>query len=244
MALMKCKECGHDISESAKVCRNCGAKVRRTSRLVVVVLAFAALAIYLMHWAGESARTKKTLEESAQSQAEQTRLASMTPEQRAKAEKQREEQERARREAELRRLGLKWDYQETEDEMGRGKIKTAFVNSVNQIEFDFPYKRPQRATLQLRRHPKYGRDVILQIERGQFLCGFGGCNVQVRFGAKKPVTFSALEPADHRTTALFINNHDSFVAGMRKVDKVYIEAQFFREGNRVFEFDVSGLKWP
>jgi zinc-ribbon domain len=244
MALTKCKECGHDISESAEFCRNCGAKVKRTSRLVVVVLAFVALAIYLVHWAGESARTQKTSEEAVRWQAEQVQLASMTPEQRAEAEKKREEQERARREAELRRLGLKWDYQDSEDEMGRGKIKTALVNSLNQIEFDFPYKRPQRATLRLRRHPKYGRDVILQIERGQFLCGIGGCNVQVRFGSKKPVAFSASEPADHRTTALFINNHDSFVASTRKVEKVYIEAQFFREGNRVFEFDVSSLKWP
>jgi hypothetical protein len=128
--------------------------------------------------------------------------------------------------------------------MGRGKIKSALVNSLNQFEFDFPYKRPQRATLQLRRHPKYGRDVILQIERGQFLCGVSDCNVEVRFGAKKPTTFSAAEPADHDTTALFIRNHDSFVANARKADKVFIEAQFFREGNRVFEFDVSGLKWP
>jgi hypothetical protein len=33
------------------------------------------------------------------------------------------------------------------------------------------------------------------------------------------------------------------IAGLRKANKVYIEAKFFQEGTRVFEFDVSGLEW-
>lgn len=39
MALTKCKECGHDVSTSAKTCPNCGAPlVNRTSRLAIVLL--------------------------------------------------------------------------------------------------------------------------------------------------------------------------------------------------------------
>lgn len=157
--------------------------------------------------------------------------------------RQRQEQNLARREAESRRLGLTWQYRESADKMGRGKIKNATVNSLNQVEFDSPYRGPQRATLQLRNHPKYGRDVILSIERGQFLCSYDECNVQVRFGTGKPVTFSVSEPADHSTTVLFINDYARFVLKAKKANKVSVEAQFFQEGTRVFEFDIAGLKW-
>jgi hypothetical protein len=160
------------------------------------------------------------------------------------ARKKREEQERAREEAEQRRLGLKWNYEESDDKMGRGKIKTAVVRSLNKVELGFPYEGAQRGALQLRNHPRYGTDVVLIIERGQFLCGIDGCNLEVRFGDGKRLTFKASEAADHSTTVLFISDYERFLANTRKVENVYIEAQFYQEGNRVFEFDVSGLQWP
>lgn len=39
MALTKCKECGHDVSTSAKTCPNCGApRVKKTGTLLVLFL--------------------------------------------------------------------------------------------------------------------------------------------------------------------------------------------------------------
>ena len=247
MALTKCKECGHQISKTAAACPNCGAKVKRTSLFTKIVGGFFAFIVLMMvigHLSVEEERSKKVAEEAAQRQAVQVRLAAMTPEQQAEEEQKRKEQERARQEAEQRRLGLKWNYEERQDAMGRGTIKNAFVKSLNQVEFAFPYRDAQRATLQFRVHPKYGKDVILAIDRGQFLCAFDGCTVNVRFGTGKPVAHRASEPADHSTTVLFIRNYEQFVANTKKVDKVSVEAQFYQEGNRVFEFDVSGLKWP
>lgn len=247
MALMKCKECGHQISKTAPACPSCGAKVKRTSLFTKIVGGFFALMIVMMiigQQSAETERSERAAQEAAQRQAEQARLAAMTPEQRAEAERKRKEQELARQEAEQRRLGLRWNYQESQDSMGRGTIKNAFVKSLNQVEFDFPYKGPQRGTLQLRVHPQHGRDVIVSIDRGQFLCGIDGCSVNVRFGNGKPVAYRVSEPSDHSTTHLFIRNYEQFVANTKKVGKVSIEAQFFQQGKRVFEFDVSGLKWP
>jgi hypothetical protein len=170
-------------------------------------------------------------------------LAVMTPEQRAEEEKKQKAKAAARREQELQRLGLRWNYQESPEKMGRGTIRAAFVNSINEVQFAFPYQGSQRATLQLRIHPKYGKDVILSVERGQFLCGLDGCSVAIRFDEGKPQTYNAAEPADHSTTYLFISNYDRFLAGLRKAKKVYIEAQFYQEASRIFEFDVGGLKW-
>ena len=251
MALTNCKECGHQISKSATSCPNCGAKIKRTSLLTKIVagffgfvILFSILMAVIAQWSVDRQRQQQAARQAAQKTAEEKRLAALTPEQHAEEEKKRAEQERLRREAEQRRLGLKWNYQETDEKMGRGKIKIAFVKSLNQFEFDFPYRRLQRATLQLRIHPKYGKDVILIIERGQFLCRIRRCTVTVRFGEAKPQTFSASEPADHSTTVLFLRNYGRFVVNAKKVNKVYIEAQFYQEGTRVFEFDVSGLKWP
>lgn len=247
MALMKCEECGHSISKSAVACPNCGAKVKRTSLFTKIVAGFFALIIFSMiigQQSAENGEKEKLSQETLQHQAEQARLAAMTPEEREEAEKRRKEQEQEEFEAEQKRQGLRWNYEESQDAMGRGKIKHASVKSINQVQFDFPYKGAQRATLMLRAHPQHGKDIILTVERGQFLCSVSGCKVNVRFGAGKPVTYRAAESADHNTTILFIKGYDQFVTNTKKVDKIKIEAQFYQEGSRVFEFDVSGLKWP
>jgi len=127
--------------------------------------------------------------------------------------------------------------------MGRGKIKTATVVSSNEVYFDFPYQGAQRATLTLRKHPKHGKDVILSIEKGQFNVGVDGCNVAVRFDSGKPRNYSAVGPADYGTTTLFLHGYDRFVAAAKKAKTVSIEAVFYQEGDRVFTFEIAGLKW-
>lgn len=136
-----------------------------------------------------------------------------------------------------------WAYTDSPDKMGRGSIKSAFTSSVNTISFDFPYSGPQHGTLALRTHPQYGKDVILRIERGQFLTGIDGCKVRVRFDDGKPQSFWGNGPADHSTTTIFISDYSRFVASLKRAKKVMIEAPFFQEGNQVFEFNVEGLQW-
>jgi hypothetical protein len=159
-----------------------------------------------------------------------------TPEQRARAAKEQLDQEG-------RRIGLKWRYDESDDQMGRGRVRRAAVNSLNEVNFDFPYGGDQRGTLTVRVHPKFGKDVILAIDKGQFLCGFDGCSVAVRFDEGKAQTFSAVGPGDHSTAALFFRGYERFVASTKKAKRVYIEAQFYQQGSRVFEFDVSDFNW-
>jgi len=106
-------------------------------------------------------------------------------------------------------------------------IKMAWVQSTNYINFDFPYEGPQKATLLIRNHPRYGKDIILRIERGQFYFGLDGCDMVVRFDEQKPVTFHAIEPSTNDSTSAFISNYDRFVANLKKAKKVRIEAPFF-----------------
>lgn len=46
MALIKCNECGHQISKSASQCPGCGAKIKRTSLFTKIVAIFIALVAF------------------------------------------------------------------------------------------------------------------------------------------------------------------------------------------------------
>jgi len=215
VSLVTCRDCGNQIGKSATSCPQCGGKVRRTSLLTMIVAALFFVVILVAVLI-----PKKDLNQStgstAASASEQARLATMAPERRAQEEKKRREETTTEEERRLQRLGLRWNYLESQDKMGRGTIRNATVSSTNEIQFGFPYQGSQRATLQLRIHPKYRKDIILSIERGQFLCGLDRCVVTVRFDNGKAQTYSASEPADHSTTYLFLRNYDRFVAALRK----------------------------
>lgn len=142
-----------------------------------------------------------------------------------------------------RNAGLLWNYVESDDSMTGKKIKFAVVDSTNSVDFGFPYNGSQRGKLSLRKHPRWGESAYVSLEKGQFVCGYDNCNLRVRYGEGAPQRLSASEPSDHSTNLLFITNHKQFIAQVRKVNKVYIEAEFYQEGNRVFEFNVSELSW-
>jgi hypothetical protein len=143
---------------------------------------------------------------------------------------------------EIPKKRINWSYLEFDDKMG-GKVKLAYTQSLNQVDFGFPYAGSQNAELSLRIHPRYGKDVILKMQKGQFLCHINDCRVTVRFDNGKIKAYSANGPEDHSSETIFIDNYKGFVANLTKAKKLYIEATFFQEGARVFEFDVAGLKW-
>lgn len=136
-----------------------------------------------------------------------------------------------------------WEYRKQADSM-TGKIsQVALTISKNEFSFGSPYGGPQRAHLSIRAHPRYGNDVILQIQRGQFMCRSSDCTLLVRFDNRPPMKFEGSEPADNSSDTVFIRNFSKFVSEAKRSKVVKIEAQFFREGARVFEFDIDGLQW-
>ncbi|WP_350647217.1 hypothetical protein [Pseudomonas sp. HY13-MNA-CIBAN-0226] len=146
--------------------------------------------------------------------------------------------------AHQREMGLVWRYGTHKDEMTQMEILTAQVDSTNTLSFDFPYSGLQRATLELRKHPRWGSDVILQVERGQFLCNsYDGCSVNVRFGNGKPQRFWANQASDNSTTYIFVSDYGKFVNQLRKAGEVVIEASFYQAGNQAMKFSVEDLDW-
>lgn len=135
-----------------------------------------------------------------------------------------------------------WDYRAREDKMTGGTTYSATATSVNTVNFDFPYNGEQNGRLTLRRDPKYGKDVILAIEKGQILCpAYDGCTVMVRFDNGKPEAFSAVGTADGSTEAVFIQNYDRFLQKMRKAKIARLSVNIYQQGAPVFEFYVGGF---
>jgi hypothetical protein len=140
-------------------------------------------------------------------------------------------------------LAGKWSYAVSEDPMTSRKSRTARIQSENAVNFGFPYQGEQHATLMLRDHPSYGRDVIVKIEQGQFLCqSYSDCQVRVRFDENNPERWSAVGPSDNSTTTLFIRNEARFIQKMRKARIVRIQVPIYQEGEPMFEFHVSGFQ--
>jgi len=141
-------------------------------------------------------------------------------------------------------LGQQWNYEAQENKMTGGDTRHATVLSSNTVNFGSPYAGEQHGRLTLRVDPKYGRDVIFSIERGQLLCrSYEDCNILVRFDEGKPENFSGVGPADNSSDTVFIRNYDRFLGKLRRAKIVRISLNVYQEGNPVFEFDVSGFDY-
>jgi len=135
-----------------------------------------------------------------------------------------------------------WRYFGATDPMSGIKEWGASTESLNILNFDRPYQGDQRATLTLRKHPRFGNNVILQLERGQFLVGPAGVQVAVRFDQGPLINFGADAQVDHNTTTLFIGSYEKFVESLRKAKLVRIAAPVYQEGSPVLEFNVAGFE--
>jgi len=131
------------------------------------------------------------------------------------------------------------------DDMTGKEIRTAATISTNSHDLQWPHGKGVTATLRLRKHPRYGNDIIVELTAGQILCdSYDGCHIPVRFDDKPMRTFTGAPPSDHGITTIFIRGYDKFLKAARAAQKVTIEIKLYQDGNRTFTFDVSGLEWP
>ncbi|QQR73097.1 MAG: hypothetical protein IPJ17_16655 [Holophagales bacterium] len=169
-------------------------------------------------------------------------LPALEAEAQAAAEAERKRAELAAAEAREKELKAKWSYSVSEDAMTGKTARSARIESENTVSFGFPYQGEQHAGLTLRDHPKYGRDVILAIEKGQFLCpSWDGCEVMIRFDDGQPQDWHASPAADNDSTVIFIRNADGFLQRMKAAKVVRVQPRIYQEGEPIFEFRVSGF---
>lgn len=138
-----------------------------------------------------------------------------------------------------------WSYEATTDKMTGKSGRTASLTSENSLALDFPYRGTNHGHLTVRQHPKYGLDVIFQVQKGQILCSsYGGCPIEVKFDNDKPVRFTGTEPADNSSDTVFINNPAKFIAAAQKAKTILVQVNMYHAGAPVLEFKSSTpLEW-
>jgi hypothetical protein len=225
---VKCKECKNDISDKAKACPHCGAKLKM-SLLTKVVLSVFGFFLFLtfLGLATESGKSGSALPQPALSKDDQAKAQKLADQHVESGGGQRQT----------------WEYSEEEDKMGRGKIHYASIASDETVNFDFPYQGAQHATLTVRRGGKNGLSIMLSIERGQFGCGIEGCNLKVRFDGGKPFSVHASEPSDNSTEMVFLNGEASLLSRIKKSKRMQVESSFYQQGSHVFTFQTAGLEF-
>lgn len=135
-----------------------------------------------------------------------------------------------------------WRYDAVPDEMSKGTGYYARIESSNVFEFSFPYNGPQKATLTVRSHPRWGKDVYLNIERGQLqVRSYDETNIQVRFDDHDSRNFEALGAEDNDSSIAFIKPYSRFVDSLGKSKRVRISISVYQEGSPVFDFNVEGF---
>lgn len=136
----------------------------------------------------------------------------------------------------------KWQFQEDVDKMTSKTVKYASIDANEELEFKFPYDGGSVASLTIRKKDG-SNDIYLSVSKGQFNGTYDGGQVRIKFDEEQPKKFSFTAPSDNSSDVIFINSTKAIISKLKTSKKIIIEAEFFNEGNRQIEFDVSGFKW-
>jgi hypothetical protein len=136
----------------------------------------------------------------------------------------------------------RWEYESSVDKMTGESRHYATVNSPELLKFDFPYSGGSQPSISVRSQGK-SENVLLIVDRGQFICSVGGCSVTVKFDDGKLMKFSAVGPTDYSSNVLFLSPAKKFIELMKKSKETSISATFHREGDRVMTFPTKNLEW-
>ena len=136
----------------------------------------------------------------------------------------------------------RWKYYKFEDAGSGRYYSQAIVKSENEVNFDFPYDGSQRASFELRNHPRWGKDLIISLKRGQFLCdAYQNKYVSIRFDGSAVESYRCLQASDGSSNQIAIAGFDALAPRLVSTRKIFISVHVYQEGERTFEFQVKGF---
>lgn len=211
MSLIKCHECSAEISDEAKACPKCGVKPKKGVG-VLGILGIAILALF-----GYSVFQSGSSSHSSADNPINTAQATINKQ-------------------------VVWEYSNSVvDEMSGKPTKRASLKSQNTHDLGFPYQGGTYGEIVVRQSPRFGNDIFFEINSGQLLCHSDDCHVIIKFDEDQPQRIAAKGSSDYRSTVLFLSGYKKLVTKIKHSKKVIIEAEFYKEGLRSFEFGVSGF---
>jgi hypothetical protein len=229
MALVKCKECGKEVSSAATACPHCGAPTAQPSavaaarsRLWLGVKLFVGFIflIFVYQCTQSMSRIQEPGVATKAAAVATPAATSPTPQ-------------------------SSWSYSTHVDEMTSKPVRLAFIRSDNSMDLAFPYKGPNYGSLTVRRGKK-GDEVIFRIDKGQTMCRNYeyACPIDVRFDDAQPVRFLGIGPTDNSSEVAFLNNPAKFIQLASKAKRIRVGMSIYQAGTQVLEFSTpQPLEW-
>ncbi|MBB6249525.1 hypothetical protein [Nitrospirillum iridis] len=142
------------------------------------------------------------------------------------------------------RPALGWSYSFYKDEMTSKDVALAKTVSANVEDLHWPYGPNVGAVLTLSKHPRFGKNAYITLDKGQILClSYEDCYIEVRFDNRPAMSFSARRPSDGTTEMVFIGEYPKFLKELSRSKSVLIELPMYQDGNRSWRFEVGDLTW-
>lgn len=135
-----------------------------------------------------------------------------------------------------------WVYDTSNDKMRGTTTNVAFVESTDHPEFAFPYAGGSTVGLMLRKAGK-GEDVMMTVDKGQFICNPLDGAIPVKFDDSPIQQFQCANSSDGNTSRVFLVPAKRFITQVRKARRVIAEPEFFQAGTHQITFMTDGLKW-
>ena len=147
--------------------------------------------------------------------------------------------------AKIAEADMGWKYSNETDPMTSKTTTHAILRSNNSLDLGSPYSGTNHADLVVRKHPRYGTDVIFKIDQGQLMCStISGCPIKVRFDDGAPMNFTGTEPADNDSAVVFVNEKQRFIAAASKAKNILVQVNIYKNGAPVLEFySPKPLTW-
>lgn len=215
MALIKCKECGNQLSSKAKACPGCGAKPAKG--VGVLGWIFVIVIVLPLAWnfgTGMGKPAPGSAASSATTPAKQSTPAKAAP---------------------------NWSRSEFKDQMTDETTVVVAAQSKNTTAFDFPYNQAggSRLTLSFRRKGQE-LDAYLRIDKGQMLCGYSNCGFTLRITDGEVRPWTGLQSTTNDSDMMFVRDASQLETIVKSGKPFRVGIKFYQAGERVFEFDPAG----
>ncbi|CAM4403229.1 TPA: zinc ribbon domain-containing protein [Citrobacter braakii] len=230
MALIKCKECGEQVSDKAASCPKCGAPIAKKNKgpsgCMMVFFIFVGVLILLLFIGKVSNKKEAPSQIVGSTQVSTDKLKNDVV-----------------KEVEVKKepvTVINWHNQPTKDSV-TGEVGEIFYNtSKNHVNFPFPYNVDGGSVLNLVfRKRKQGTDAYVVISKGQIVCGYSDCSIRTKGDNGKVKTWTASSEASGRSDMIFLDNPQSFEKYIKSNKKITIGVTFYQSGEQGFDFDVS-----
>lgn len=129
-----------------------------------------------------------------------------------------------------------WRSSVNSDEFSGEISKYSSINSSTKAYFASPYDGGTTASLTFRKAAGSPQEAYFSVDKGQIVCSYRDCTIQVKVDGQKAQTFSMSRTTDYSTTVIFFDNPSRLRKLLSNAKPFQVRATFYKAGEETFQF--------